>query len=76
MPHATTSLGHLSLREVPHVPVELVVKDEYRGDVAAAVAIVGRRPDRDEGFVGEHIFETLLDKLVGSADELQTCWHT
>ena len=65
--------AHLRLSEVPHVAVEFVVKDKYRSDIPATVAIVRRRPDCDEGLVREHVLEPLLDQLVGTADELQAC---
>lgn len=47
-----------------------VFEDHDGGDVAAAVAVVGRRPDGHQLLV-EHELVTFVDQLVGAADQLQ-----
>lgn len=47
-----------------------VFKDHDGGDVPAAVAVVGSRPHGDQLLI-EHELVALVDKLVGSADQLQ-----
>lgn len=46
------------------------IEGEDRGDVAAAVAVVWRRPHGDELLV-EHVFDPFVDELVSAADQLQ-----
>ena len=41
------------------------------GKVAASVAVVGGTPHRDHVLIGEVIFVTLVDQLVGSRDKGQ-----
>lgn len=64
-----TRIGH-SVENLK-VSVELVVQFQDTGHVAAAVAIVGRRPHGDEVLAGEHVLVSLLHQLVGSANKLQ-----
>mmetsp|Transcript_20571 Transcript_20571/g.52340 ORF Transcript_20571/g.52340 Transcript_20571/m.52340 type:complete len:241 (-) Transcript_20571:499-1221(-) len=49
---------------------QVLIQLEDRGHVAAAVAVVGRRPHRDERLVGEHVLVALHHKLVGARDEV------
>lgn len=48
---------------------ELVVEREDGRDIAAAVAVVWRRPDCDEVFLGKVVLVSLHHQLVRSADE-------
>ena len=59
------------LPEDLEVAVEVIVELEDGGDVAAAVAVVGCRPYRHKA-LGEHVLVSLLDELVGAADELES----
>lgn len=56
--------------ELLELAVALVVERQDRGDVSAAVAVVGGRPDGHELLV-EHVLVTLLHKLVSTGDELE-----
>ena len=48
-----------------------IIERQDGRNVPAPVAVVGRRPDRDQVLVGEHVLVALLDQLVGPADELE-----
>ncbi|KAG7807102.1 hypothetical protein KL921_004526 [Ogataea angusta] len=50
--------------------VEVVVEGEHGGDVAAAVAVVGRRPHGHQAAV-KHLLVALHDQLVGARDEAE-----
>jgi len=50
--------------------VALVVEGKDGGDVSAAVAVVGRRPDGHQLLV-KHVFVSLLDELVSAGDEFE-----
>ena len=49
---------------------ELVVEREYGSDIAAAIAVVWRRPDCDKVFLGKVVLVTLHHQLVRSTDEV------
>lgn len=53
------------------IPAGPIVERQDGRNVPAPVAVVGRRPDRDQVLVGEHVLVALLDQLVGPADELE-----
>ena len=63
-------LGLWDLVEEEEVAMEGFVELEYGRHVAAAVAVVGRRPYRDQVLLREHVLETLLHQLVCPAHEL------
>mmetsp|Transcript_2097 Transcript_2097/g.5610 ORF Transcript_2097/g.5610 Transcript_2097/m.5610 type:complete len:365 (+) Transcript_2097:114-1208(+) len=73
--HSGTRGRHLVLLDVLgedlKVVVSLVVEGHDRGDVPAAVAVVGRRPYGDDGVARKHELVAFLDELVSSADELE-----
>lgn len=57
----------------PDISLQVLVEYEDGRDVAAAVAVVGRRPHGDQRLLGKHVLEALLHQLVRSTDELQAC---
>mmetsp|Transcript_67384 Transcript_67384/g.140410 ORF Transcript_67384/g.140410 Transcript_67384/m.140410 type:complete len:256 (-) Transcript_67384:555-1322(-) len=60
------------LVEEEEIAVKVLVELEDGGNVSATVAVVGRRPDRYEVLLGEHVLEALLHKLVSAAHKLQS----
>lgn len=50
-------------------PLQVLIELENGGDVAAAIAVVGRRPDCHKLLI-EHPLEALHDELVRAADEV------
>ena len=49
--------------------IQVLIKLEDGGDVAAPIAVVGRRPDSHER-VGEHVLVALHHELMRTGDEL------
>ncbi|KAG7872084.1 hypothetical protein KL916_003422 [Ogataea parapolymorpha] len=52
------------------IAVEVVVERQHGGHVAAAIAVVGRRPHGHEAAV-KHLFVALHDQLVGARNETE-----
>lgn len=53
------------------VPREVGIEGQDRSDVAASVAVVGRRPHGHQVLLGEHELVALLHQLMRSANQLQ-----
>ncbi len=70
---SASGVGVLLVRDsvkLLELAVALVVERQDGGDVSAAVAVVGGRPDGHELLI-EHVLVTLLHKLVSTGDELE-----
>ena len=61
-------LGHLG-KEL-EISVEVVVHSQHGGDVAAAVAVIGRGPHSDQVAQREMILEPFHHQLVRATDEV------
>ena len=47
------------------------IKMQNRGQITAAIAVIGTRPDCNQVLVQKPVFVTFLNQLVRSADEFQ-----
>jgi hypothetical protein len=66
--HSTPVIRHGA--EDFEVRLEIFAERHDGGDVAAAVAVVGRRPDGDDFLRLEVVLVAFVDQLVGAGDEL------
>ena len=56
--------GLSDLLEQANLSIQMLIEDENGGDIAAAIAVVGRRPDGDQRLLGEHVLVALLHQLM------------